>query len=111
MEIKDLVSFSINESSQTINVTFRLIEDSDDEIREDQIELDEIKKFGYDFLDSNTQKFKDLFSEDDSFDDFDEFEEYDEEFLEESIDDHEVISFLTEYYMVNSKRLPNSELF
>lgn len=111
MEIKDLVSFSINESSQTLNVTFRLIEDSDDEIREDQIELDEIKKFGYDFLDSNTQKFKDLFGETDNFDDFDDFEEYDEEFLEESIDDHEVISFLNEYYMVNSKRLPGSELF
>ena len=63
MEIKELISFSINESSQTIDVAFRLIQDSEDEIREDQIELDEIKKFGYDFLDSNTQKFKELFNE------------------------------------------------
>ena len=111
MEIKDLVSFTINESSQTINVTFRLIEDSDDEIREDQIEIEEIKKFGYDFLDSNTQKFKDLFGEGETYDEYDEFEEYDDEFLEESIDEHEVISFLTEYYMINSRRLPSSELF
>ena len=110
MEIKELISFSINESSQTIDVAFRLIQDSEDEIREDQIELDEIKKFGYDFLDSNTQKFKELFNEEE-LDEFDEFEEYDDEFLEESIDDHEVISFLTEYYMVNGRRLPNSELF
>ena len=68
-----------------------------------------IKKFGYDFLDSNTQKFKELFNEEE-FDEFDEFEEYDDEFLEESIDDHEVISFLTEYYMVNSKKLPTTLL-
>ena len=111
MEIKELVSFTINESSQTLDVMFRLIEDSDDEIREDQIELDEISKFGYDFLDSNTQKFKDLFGESDTYDEFEEFEEYDDDFLEESIDEHEVISFLTEYYMVNSKKLPPSELF
>jgi hypothetical protein len=110
MEIKELISFSINESSQTIDVAFRLIQDSEDEIRESQIEIDEIKKFGYDFLDSNTQKFKELFNEEE-LEEFDEFEEYDDEFLEESIDEHEVISFLTEYYMVNSKKLPNSELF
>jgi hypothetical protein len=111
MEIKELVSFSINESSQTMSVAFRLIEDSDDEIREDQIEIDEIKKFGYDFLDSSTQKFKDLFGEGETYDEFDEFEEYDDEFLEDSIDEHEVISFLTEYYMVNERKLPDSEMF
>lgn len=112
MEIKELVSFTINESSQTLDVMFRLIEDSDDEIREDQIELDEISKFGYDFLDSNTQKFKNLFNEEDVYEDFEDYDDFDDdEFLEESIDEHEVISFLTEYYMVNERKLPNSELF
>jgi len=41
------------------------------------------------------------------FDDFDDEDEY----LEESIDEGEVVSFLTEYYLVNSKNLPNAELF
>ena len=33
------------------------------------------------------------------------------EYFEESIDEGEVVSFLTEYYMVNTKNLPESELF
>lgn len=50
MEIKDLESFYINESSQTLDVTFRLLKDNDDEIRTDQIDLTETKTFGYDFF-------------------------------------------------------------
>ena len=50
MEIKELVSFYINELSQTLDVTFRTLLDSDDEIRTSQIEFSEIKNFGYDVL-------------------------------------------------------------
>jgi hypothetical protein len=50
MEIKELVSFYINETSQTLDVTFRTLLDSDDEIRTSQIEFSEIKNFGYDVL-------------------------------------------------------------
>jgi hypothetical protein len=110
MEIKELVSYSANESTQTLDVTFRLIEDSDDEIRTDQIGFDEVKKFGYSFLDNDYIKFSDLFEEDEEYADFDDFDD-DDEYLEESIDEGEVVSFLTEYYMVNSKNLPESELF
>ena len=109
MEIKDLIDYEINDSSQTLNVTFRLIEDSDDEIRTDSIEIGEIAKFGYNFLDSNEKKFRDIFNEeyDDEFgDDFG-----DDDFMEESIDEEELISFLTEYYIINPKRLPESEIF
>jgi hypothetical protein len=106
MEIKELVSYSVNETTQTLDVTFRLIEDSDDEIRTDQIGLDEIKKFGYSFLDNGSIKFSDLFEEDEEYADFDDFDD-DDEYLEESIDEGEVVSFLTEYYMVNSKNLQN----
>jgi len=45
MEIKELVSYYINETTQTLDVTFRLTNDSEDEIRTDQIELNEIKTF------------------------------------------------------------------
>ena len=108
MEIKELVSYSANESTQTLDVTFRLIEDSDDEIRTDQIGFDEVKKFGYSFLDNNSIKFSDHFEEDEEYSDIDDF---DEEYFEDSIDEGELVSFLTEYYLVNSKKLPESELF
>ena len=49
MEIKDLESFYINESSQTLDVTFRILSENDDEIRADQIDLSETKTFGYNF--------------------------------------------------------------
>ena len=36
MEVKELISFYVNESLQTLDVTFRLSIDGDDEIRNDQ---------------------------------------------------------------------------
>ena len=39
MEIKELVSYYLNESSKTLDVTFRTTLDSEDEIREDRINL------------------------------------------------------------------------
>jgi hypothetical protein len=74
MEIKDLESFYINESSQTLDVTFRILSDNDDEIRTDQIDLSETKTFGYNFLKDDTD---DLWDEDD---DEDYFDTYGEEF-------------------------------
>ena len=67
MQIKDLVSFYVNESSHTLDVTFRIDSDLDDEVRTDQIGFDEIKSFGYNFLDDKIDVYKTLF-EDESFD-------------------------------------------
>jgi len=108
MEINELVSFYINESSQTLEFTFRTIEDSEDEIRTGSIEFDEIKNFGYDFLDDITNSFKTL-EEDGLFDD-DDYGDFDDLF-EDEFDEQEFISFLNEYYLVNPKKLPKSELF
>jgi hypothetical protein len=105
MEIKELVSFYINESLQTLDVTFRTLLDSDDEIRTSQIEFSEIKNFGYDVLLNKIDEFEDLIDEDEiDYDDFDNL--YDDEELED-----EVISFLNEYYIINPKNLPPSEFF
>ena len=105
MEIKELVSFYINESSQTLDVTFRTLLDSDDEIRTSQIEFSEIKYFGYDVLLNKIDEFEDLIDEDEiDYDDFDDL--YEDEELED-----EVISFLNEYYLINTKNLPPSEFF
>lgn len=105
MEIKELVSFYINESSQTLDVTFRTLQDSDDEIRTDQINFSEIKTFGYDILLNKINEFEDLIDEDEF-----EYEEYDELIYDDELDE-DVISFLNEYYLINPKSLPKSELF
>jgi len=105
MEIKELVSFYINELSQTLDVTFRTLLDSDDEIRTSQIEFSELKNFGYDVLLNKIDEFENLIDEDEiDYDDFDDI--YDDEELED-----EVISFLNEYYLINPKNLPPSDFF
>jgi hypothetical protein len=101
MEIKELESFYINETSQTLDVTFRILSDNDDEIRTDQIELSETKTFGYDFSKDETD---DFWEEDEE----DYFDTYGEEF---DMDEEEIISFLNEYYLIYPKRLPNSQLY
>lgn len=104
MEIKELVGYYVNDTSQTLDVTFRLITDSDDMIRTDQINLDEAESFGLNLEDNNT----DLFDSDD--DDY--FAEMIRSYESElEVDEDEVISFLNEYYMVNPKKLPKPELF
>jgi len=105
MEIKELVSYYINDTNQTLDVSFRLLEDGEDEIRNSQISLDEIKKYGYSFLENNSDILKDMLDEDE-YEDFDE-----DDFFEDSIDENEIISFLNEYYIINPKSLPESELF
>jgi len=102
MEIKELESFYINETSQTLDVTFRILSDNDDEIRTDQIELSETKTFGYDFSKDETD---DFWEEED---DEDYFDTYGEEF---DMDEEEIISFLNEYYLIYPKRLPEAQLY
>lgn len=104
MEIKELVSFYVNEVSETLEVSFRLVGDDDDEIREDQIDLTEVETFGYDL---NNKIDLDLFEDDD--DEYDDTLEYD--LVDDFKDDDEVISFLNEYYLIYPDYLPDPELF
>lgn len=106
MQIKDLVSFYVNESSEILEVTFRLSSDSDDEIRTGQIEISETENFGYDFLNKSVESYNRLFGEE-----FDEETEdnFDEE--ENEIEETEIISFLNEYYLIFPDKLPKAELF
>ena len=103
MEIKELESFYINETSQTLDVTFRILSDNDDEIRTDQIELKESKTFGYDFFKKEDD---DLWVDEDDEEDY--FDTYDEEF---EMDEEEITSFLNEYYLIYPKRLPEPQLY
>jgi hypothetical protein len=98
MEIQELVSYYIYEGTKRIEVSFRLTIDSEDEIRNDVINLDEAEEFGYDLIQENL----------DFFDFDDDFEEDDEDF--QSVDEDVLLSFLNEYYIVNSDKLPKVEI-
>jgi len=102
MEIKELVSFYINETSQTLDVTFRIHSDNEDEIRTDQIELEESKTFGYVLTQNNSDNF---------YEDEEEEEDYFDEFFDQDFEEEEIISFLNEYYLIYPKRLPDTQLF
>jgi hypothetical protein len=101
MEIKELESFYINESSQTLDVTFRLLKDNDDEIRTDQIDLSESKTFGYDFFKDDIN---DLWDEDDE-------DYFDTKYDDLKMDDEEITSFLNEYYLIYPDRLPEPQMY
>jgi hypothetical protein len=107
MEIKELVSFYINDSSQTLDVTFRTLLDCDDEIRTSQIEFSEIKSFGYNILLTKINEFENFIDEDDDDVDYDDFDYL---FEDEEFED-DIITFLNEYYLINPKNLPPSEFF
>lgn len=105
MEIKELVSYYFNETTQTLDITFRLTNDSEDEIRTDQIDLSEIKTFGYDFNKSgNYDEFYDEMLDDEFENEFG--DDYDDD-----INEDEIISFLNEYYIINPSNLPKSDFF
>jgi len=105
MEIKELAAVYVNDSNQTLGVTYRLITDSEDMIRTDQIDLDVVESFGLNL----ERDFNDSFDDEDD-DDYLEsmIRSYEADF---DIDEDEIISFLNEYYLVNPKKLPKPELY
>jgi len=109
MEIKELVTYYINESAETLDVTFRLSIDGDDEIRTDQIELDVIKSFGYNLDDLRTNNLLEMYNEEDNDDD-DFFGDFFGGDIED-FDSDEVKSFLNEYYLIFPDRLPDVDFF
>jgi len=100
MEIQEIVSYYIYEDTNTIEVSFRLSIDSEDEIRTDIISLNESTDFGFELIQENYD-FLTEYVEDDEFDDFD------DEF--KSVDEDVLINFMNEYYIVHPNRVPKSE--
>lgn len=104
MEVKDLVSFYLNETTKKLDVTFRMSSDSDDEIRTDSINFDEIKEYGFDFIPEEIEDYNELIEE----------EYFDDEIFDSSelfVEEQEIINFLNEYYLVSPDRLPEPDLF
>jgi hypothetical protein len=107
MEIKEIVNHYVNFSNDILEVSFRTIDDSDSELRNAEIPVVEIIAFGYDFI-KNDSQILDIFDDDEGDDEF-----YEETSLikDESLDTHDLMSFLNEYYLVYPQLLPKKELF
>jgi|688.fasta_scaffold420565_3 hypothetical protein len=101
MEINEIVSYYIHEDTRRLEVSFKLVNDNDDEVRNDIINIDDAEDFGYNLI----QEGFDLFDDEDTEDDFDDFDDF------ESIDEETLITYLNEYYIVNPNKLPKPELF
>jgi len=101
MEIQELVYFYILEESRTIEVSFRLTTDGEDELRTDFIELSEAEDFGYNIIT------EDLDFMNDYMDDEDDEEDWSDVL---NIDEDNLISFLNEFYIINPDKLPKAEL-
>lgn len=97
MEIIELISYNVNYGKDTIEVKFRMNEDDEFEGRADEISLTEADDFGYTLLYEDY----DFYDEDD---DDDNLENTDD------VDEHELMAFLNEYYLIYPERLPKKEM-
>lgn len=102
MEIKEIVSYSVLPSANILEVAFRTIDDSDEEIRNVEIEYSEVSEYGFEL---ETESF-DLFFDDDEEDNV---KSNNEDSVE--LDEEELVNFLNEYFLVNPNKLPESSIF
>jgi hypothetical protein len=100
MEILEIVNYYLYEDTKRLEVSFRLTSDTEDEIRNDILNLDEAEEFGYELV-KDTLSFFDVSDEEEDDDDFEDFDTIDEDVLQ---------NFLNEYYVVYPDKLPKSEL-
>jgi hypothetical protein len=99
MEIQELIFFYLHETTNTLEVQFRMSIDSDDELRTDFININEASDFGYELI------MEDYDLQNDEDDD----EEY--YWLESpTVDEDILLSFLNEFYVINPDKLPKPEL-
>ena len=104
MEVKEIITYFINDATQTMDVSFRSLKDSYDEIRQDQIEVKEVWDMAYDYILNQDPMFEDEEEDGDGY--YFQFHNvFDDNLM------YEVISFLNEYYMVYPERIPKVEFF
>ncbi len=109
MLIKEIVDYYYNSKIDTVKVSFRLKEDSEEYIRETEFELSIAEDYGFLLLENKTFE-----SEDFSYQYEEDTDEYifDEEIpTDEIIDEIELKLFLNEYYSDSSNNLPYPQLF
>jgi hypothetical protein len=89
----------LNSDSNILEVSFRTIDDNDELLRTDSINYNLVEEYGFEL---ETESF-DFFSDDidNDLENPDKIE----------LDEDELISFLNEYYEMNSKSLPKAEFY
>lgn len=102
MEIKEIVSYTVLPSANILEVAFRTIDDSDEEIRNVEIEYSEVSEYGFEL---ETESFDLFFDEDEE----DNIKSNNEDSVE--LDEEELVNFLNEYFLVNPSKLPESSIF
>ena len=100
MEVIEIISSYINKESNILRVEFKMI--GDEGVRQDVIEFEYIKDFGY-YEEDLMDFFESIDEEDDEWEDWDINED------EVYIDDETLISFLNEYYIVFPDKIPDEE--
>lgn len=99
MEIAEIISYRVDLKSNILDISFRLMEDDDETVREDRIDFSDAEEYGYDLLTEDIDVFEGFFTDEDDYEE----ENYDDDAV---LDEDELLSFLNEYYTVNPKNLP-----
>lgn len=98
MEIREIISYSVDKEKNLLEVNFRILEDDEDVRRTDTIDYSIVSEYGYEL---ETESF-DFFSLDD---------EIEENLNEIELDEEELFNFLNEYYLVNPQYIPKADFF
>lgn len=100
MEVIEVISHYVDKTQNIINIEFRLLGDTEDDVREDMIEYSFFEEFGFD----NTKDF-DIFESI-----IDEEDEWDSEEYDYINNEDDLLSFLNEYYVVYPDKLPKTQI-
>jgi hypothetical protein len=99
MEIEEIIE--IFPRKLDVEVHFRMVNDDDEYIRIDEFTFKEIEEYGYDIFEDNSESF--IYEEEDE-------NEFDLSFLDQDINQTELISFMNEYYLV-TENIPDAEIY
>lgn len=99
MEVVEIVSYYLNDDTKILEVSFKMLNDEEDTVRNEKINYSIVEEYGYDLI---TESFDFFDEEDDDF--FGEIEKTE-------LDIDELTSFLNEYYTVNPEMIPDSEFY
>jgi hypothetical protein len=100
MEVIEVISHYVDKTQNIINIEFRLLGDSEDNVREDIIEYSFFEEFGFD----NSKDF-DIFESI-----IDEEDEWDNDEYDYINNEDDLLTFLNEYYVVYPDKLPKTQI-
>jgi hypothetical protein len=101
MEVREIISYFLNNDTNVLEVSFRTLNDPDDVVRMDNIDFSLTEEYGFDLITEEFTFFDEDFEDDLSDDDLPEVE----------LDEDELISFLNEYYTIHPEYTPKPQIF